>query len=150
MAGICRNHRIPGLADRPAPSLPTPQLWTDRQCPRTTTRNPVRAKLSLSRSPWQEPLTSIDCILGATISCYSPGYWHLPRFIPKAARLMDVLQRNRLPRAGNNTQHCLLDSTLEFTKNFHTHLQASPPGTRSASQASACKAKSRMGSQSPG
>ena len=123
VAGICRNHRIPGLADSSTPTLLPSQLRADRQCPRTTPmRNPGLGKLSLLMSPQQEWFTSTDCLLGAAMSCYSLGEWHLPCFIPKAARPMDVLWRNCLPGAGNNAHPCTTDCTIPFTKNCHTHL----------------------------
>lgn len=120
VVGICRNDRIPGLIDSHTPILPPSQLQTDRQCPRTTTmRNPGLRKLTLLTYPWQESLTSPDCLYAAAMSCSSLGEWYLPCFTPKAARPMSVLWRNCPPGAGNKAQPCTVDCTIQFTKNSH-------------------------------
>ena len=71
-------------------------------------------------SPWQESLTSTDCLYAAAVSCSSLGEWYLPCFTPKATRSTDVLWRNCLPGAGNKAQPCTVDCTIQFTKNSHT------------------------------
>lgn len=121
VVGICRNDRIPGLIGSPTPILPPYQLQTDRQCPRTTTmRNPGLRKLTLLTSPWQESLTSPDCLYAAAMSCSSLGEWYLPCFIQRqpdpwvfsggTALLEPVIKPSLV---------LYVDCTIQFTKNSH-------------------------------
>lgn len=107
-------------------------------------RNLGLRKLTLLMSPWQESLTSTDCLYAAAVSCPSLGEWYLPCFTPEAARSTDVLWRNCLPGASNKAQPCTVDCTIQFTKNSHTISNLSLFRTAQPSHASAWKDNSRM------
>lgn len=121
-AGVCTNHRIPGLENSPMPILPPSQLWADKNCTRTTTmRNLVLLNLpslSLHGRSCSAPLTAF-LVLSVSLLTWTGALGH--DWIPKAAGPKDVPWRKCLPGAPNNSRPCTGKGPLQFTKDLHSH-----------------------------